>query len=925
MIRELLAWWGPLLVVAVAIGVWVWAGLHYGLEKANSLAGVLGGIGTLIGVPAAVFGLRALRAVVGSGQGGAGTGADSGIALRDGHVSLRPPVLQAPVRGRDQELGKVQELLTGRHQGGMAVVCGGGGLGKTTLAAEVARRAVEAGTAVFWLRWRDDPARLAEDLTLVARTLRLPGALLDEARTGQAVLVDTIWAHLAATDGWLIVVDNVDTPTSVGPGSDPIADGRGWLRPDGAGLLLVTSRDTRQDTWGTRARLIRLEPLTDDAAATVLRDAAPNAGSSDDARALGARLGGLPLALDAVGTYLVLPTSRYRTFASYQQALGREFGDLIGASHPQANDPDVARTIIRHTWDLSLDQLSDDGYTLARPALHLLALLAPAPAPRGLLTPHLLSTITCRAANGADLDGALAGLHQYGLLTADTTPTGIGTTTSAMTGSAALTDPHLLLHPLVRDVMAHSLHQAVPDTDPWYEALDSRLIEAATDAAEAGSAGWPTARLLAAHLPHLLDRATDATSMSRRHTLNQLSNALNEAGAALEEHLLRESVFGAALERHGLQHPETLVSLNNLANSLRDLGRYQEAVDLHRRNLTDLRRVLGPEHPSTLGSSVNLANSLRDLGRYQEAVDLHRRNLTDLRRILGPEHPSTLITRNGLASALTDLGRLEEAAALHQQVLTDRERILGPEHPSTLVSRSNLAITLRELGRYQEAADLHQQVLTDRERILGPQHPDTLSSRSNLASALADLGRLEEAAALHQQVLTDRERILGPEHPSILVSRSSLAKSLIRLERYQEAAGLDQQNLTDRERILGPQHPDTLDSRNNLAHSLIHLGHCQEAANHFQRNLTDYERVLGSEHPDTLTSRNSLAFALSNLGRFDEARDLLQQNLTDYERILGPQHPDTLESRQLLTLIQGVLSARPARGQRRQFWRRGRR
>lgn len=349
--------------------------------------GCAGGIGTLIGVPAAVFGLRALRAVVGSGQGGAGTGADSGIALRDGHVSLRPPVLQAPVRGRDQELGKVQELLTGRHQGGMAVVCGGGGLGKTTLAAEVARRAVEAGTAVFWLRWRDDPARLAEDLTLVARTLRLPGALLDEARTGQAVLVDTIWAHLAATDGWLIVVDNVDTPTSVGPGSDPIADGRGWLRPDGAGLLLVTSRDTRQDTWGTRARLIRLEPLTDDAAATVLRDAAPNAGSSDDARALGARLGGLPLALDAVGTYLVLPTSRYRTFASYQQALGREFGDLIGASHPQANDPDVARTIIRHTWDLSLDQLSDDGYTLARPALHLLALLAPAPAPEASSPP----------------------------------------------------------------------------------------------------------------------------------------------------------------------------------------------------------------------------------------------------------------------------------------------------------------------------------------------------------------------------------------------------------------------------------------------------------------------------------------------------------------------------------------------------------
>ncbi|RFC76397.1 FxSxx-COOH system tetratricopeptide repeat protein [Streptomyces sp. AcE210] len=878
----MVAWLGPALVVAVAVGAGAWAGLRYGLEKANSLAGVVGGVTALIGAPAAVFGLRALRAAVGTGPSGAGTGAGSGAAPGSDHLSLQPPVLQAPVRGRDRELAEVQAMLKGRHKGGMAVVCGGGGLGKTTLAAETARRAAEAGTAVFWLQWRDDPTRLAEDLTLVARTLGLPNSLLDASRTGQAVLVDTIWAHLAATGGWLIVVDNVDTPDRIGPGNDPISDGRGWLRPDGAGLLVVTSRDTSHATWGTRTSLIRLAPLPDDAAATVLCDTAPNAGSTDDARALGARLGGLPLALDAVGTYLALPTSRYRTFTGYQHALDREFGDLIGASHPQAADPDVARTIIRHTWDLSLDQLADDGYTLARPTLHLLALLTPAPVPRTLLTPDLLATVTGETSTGAGLDSALAGLHQYGLITTNTTLTGSGAEASGTTGTAALTTPYLLLHPLVRDVMTHALRQAVGDISPWYEALDSRLIEAATDAAGAGRAGWPTARLLAPHLAHLLDRATATDFMSRRDTLEQLSATLRGAGAGLEEHVLRESVLAAELERLGPEDRDIFSSRNNLAGALTALGRYREALDLHQQNLTYRERSLGPEHPDTVRSRGNLANALGDLGRHQEAADLHQQNLTYREQSLGPEHPQTLISRNNLATALGDLGRHQEAADLHQQNLTYREQSLGPEHPQTLISRNNLAAALSHLGRHQEAMAFLQQNLTGQERTLGPEHPQSLASRNNLATALGALGRRQEALALHEQTLNDQERTLGPEHPQ------------------------------------------TLASRNNLAAALSHLGRHQEAMAFLQQNLTGQERTLGPEHPDTLTSRNNLANTLGALGRHQEAVALLQQTLNDRVRILGPEHPDTFTSLNNLATAQAAIRASAMRGQRRQFWRRGR-
>ncbi|MEV6859215.1 FxSxx-COOH system tetratricopeptide repeat protein [Streptomyces microflavus] len=779
-----------------------------------------------------------------------------------GH-SMNPPTVSARVRGREAELERIGAQVRG-PDGGMVVVCGAGGLGKTTLAAEAAAQARVEGRVVVWIRWRDDPEQLGQDLAQAAHILGLPESRLEDARTGRVSLVDAVWEHLAAVEGWLIVVDNVDTPTQIGPGADPLAAYRGWLRPYGGGVLLVTSRDTSPQTWGPDTGLLHLQPLADDTGGAVLLDAAPHAGTEAEAEALASRLGGLPLGLNAAGTYLSVPTSRHRTFSAYQHALEAEFADLLGAEHPgAAADPETARRVVRHTWDLSLDQLHQDGYSHARPVLQLLALLEPAPVPRTLITPELVTDATGLPATAASVDAALAVLHQYGLLH-----------TPGIDGPGDGVPPvnQLQLHPLVRDVTTHTLTRPDP-TNAWIAAIDDHLARA-VDATTSmpGRTGWPTARLLALHLRSHLDRSTQRDLTTAVGTLDDLADALSDAGAASEELLLRRHVLDSETRVLGPDHPDTLTSRNNLATTLNKLGEHQQAADLHRQNLTDSERILGPNHPHTLTSRNNLANALDDLGEHQQAADLHRQNLTDSERILGPDHPDTLTSRNNLANALDDLGEHQQAADLHRRTLSDRERILGPDHPGVLSSRNNLAGTLNDLGEHQQAADLHRQILSDRERILGPDHPDTLTSRNNLASALDGLGQHQQAADLHRQNLSDRERILGPNHPHTLTSRNNLATTLNKLGEHQQAADLHRQNLTDSERILGPNHPHTLTSRNNLASVLFGLGEYQQAADLHRQNLTDSERILGPDHPDTLTSRNNLANARARLAEVGRRR-----------------------------------------------------
>ncbi|MFF7963417.1 tetratricopeptide repeat protein, partial [Streptomyces rubiginosohelvolus] len=644
---------------------------------------------------------------------------------------MNPPAVSARVRGRAAELERIGALVRGPG-GGMAVVCGAGGLGKTTLAAEAAAQARAQGQVVVWIRWRDDPERLGQDLAQAAHILGLPEVRLEEARTGRVSLVDAVWEHLATVTGWLIVVDNVDTPARVGPGSGPPAAYRGWLRPHGGGVLLVTSRDTTGQTWGTDADLIHLQPLVDDAGAAVLLDAAPHAGTAAEAEALAARLGGLPLGLNAAGIYLSVPTSRHRTFAAYQHALETEFADLLGAEHPAAaTDPAVARSVVRHTWDLSLDQLGSDGYTLARPVLQLLALLEPAPVPRTLITPELVADATGLPATAATVDAALAGLHQYGLL---------HTPGADAPEPASPAVSQLQLHPLVREVTSHTLTSTEP-ANTWLTALDDHLTRAVNAVVGMpGRTGWPTARLLAPHLPAHLGRNTQRGLTTAAGTLGRLADALNNAGAASEELLLRRQVLDAETRVLGPDHPRTLGSRNNLASALGELGEYRQSADLHQQVLADRERILGPDHPDTLNSHNNLANALNRLGEYRQSADLHQQVLADRERILGPDHPDTLSSRNNLANALSDLGEHQQAADISRQNVADRERVLGPDHPGTLGSRNNLAATLSELGEYQQAADISRQNVADSERLYGPDHPRTLGSRNNLAATLNSLG-----------------------------------------------------------------------------------------------------------------------------------------------------------------------------------------
>jgi tetratricopeptide (TPR) repeat protein len=875
----------------------------------GSAAGVLGAVLVAWQVHLQLMEHREVR----RSRGGEGKPSDREL----GGLPVAAPFgrLPAEIRGRAVLLGELRRpLVRGplarqpRRPGGTWVLAGMGGLGKSTMALAAAQTAGARGWRVWWVT-ATDTAALTGGMLEILRQLGAPETVTQPVREGDPVAAERAWEYLngrhLAGRRWLLIFDNADNPAVLAaPGTTRPGDHTGWLRPDPSGMVIITSRNQDARTWGPGIALRMLAPLGENDAAMILTDLAPGVSDEDgrQARELGRRLGGLPLALHLAGSYLASPFARWHTFADYHRALDSVElpAALADLDEPGADD----RATIQRTWDLSLDALADSGIPQARQLLFLLSCYAPAtPIPPDLLQPQPLTDLLAAAGplagDGGDgqtererqLRSTLRSLARVGLLNiADADARG---------GAQAIT-----VHPVVADVNRARLRTAAPPALPGIGEAAVRQMRAATRELGPGRpADWVAWQRLVPHILALLEwlaahLSTD-TVADLLNVSSQASDALVRSGnAAAAEKLARAAV---AASPDG-DHPAALAARYCLAAALEGQGRNNDAEQVLGEVLARQQRVLGDDHPDTLTTRWGLARAVSHT-RYGQAEPLYREVLADQRRVLGDNDPRILLTRHALARTIGRQGRADEAEQMYRQVLDSRREVLGDDHPDTLITRHALAWSIGWQGRYSEAEQQFLTVLADQQRILGDAHPHVLSTRHDLAWSIAKQGRNHEAERHYREVLDDQRKVMGDDHPHTLYTRLNLAAAIAGQGRHREAEHRYRQLIIDEHRSIGDEHPITLETTQELARVIGAQGRPGEAEQLYRQALAGHQHVLGEHHPSTLTTGHLLALAIAEQGRHAEAEQLLNSVLSGREQALGKGHPDTQATRQELKRI----------------------
>ena len=803
-------------------------------------------------------------------------------------LGLRP-ISSPSFAGRIPELWGLHSALTageavqitGATEGGVVLVSGVGGVGKSLLAEEyVLRYAAAWPGGVFWLSASESEPMVAAD-TLASESslnsqLRTIAAQLQIDIAGRSAdeIAGDLRSYLERVEGQCLwVVDDL-------PPGLAAECARAWFAPDARATTLITAR-TRE--YALLAREVELSGLSaPDGYILLTAGRSPHgAEEADAAHRIVADLAGHGLALAIAGAELRTEAG-VRSFADYRDVLNHPTTDALALAAelaqtlPTGHEPNVATTLLR-----SIERIADRGQDLLRVA----ATLAVAPIPTQLFV------LTFARVDGLDPPEALARAAQAVS----------STDRYCLTEVPDAAGETRLVHPLVtRTIRFHD--ENTDRADALQAAVGSALYELISVSLGVGATD-PGSEVLIAHARALLQSAgpvsmlgTIADAVTRYDYIR--GNYLAAAAAQQQILAYRQAILGP-------DHVSTLTAARQLASTLHGLGDLSHARTLQEEVLATSQRVFGEGHPETVIAMNNLAATLSDAGD-PEARDLQERAIDSARRVVGEDHPDTLTALGNLAGILRDRGELDAARELDERVLEARRRLLGDDHPATLLGMNNLAGTLKLQGDNGAARDLQEKVVEARRRVLGDLHPDTLVAVGNLARTLRDEGDLDRSVLLQEESVQGTRSVLGDDNPRTITVLTELASTLKERRELTRAHELGELAVEISRRVFGDEHRETLRALNNFAQTIWEEGDLETARARHEEIVETVRRNYGDDDPLTLAAMNNLAVGLMSSGDAAAAKDIQEKVVEAWRRRVGNSHPDTRSAMtNLATILRG--------------------
>jgi tetratricopeptide (TPR) repeat protein len=664
------------------------------------------------------------------------------------------------VIGAEGPLQRVREQLTLKgptNIGQTAAFEGLGGLGKTQLAVEYAWRYQDQyPNGVIWLTTDQDiPAQLTR-LAVEAQWV--------SADSEHKLKLEVAQHRVRSYSDCLIVFDNLEDLASIQP----------YLPLHTAHPHLLATSRTEQPGFVP----VPLDVLDVNQSLNLLISEAGRSPVGEEeqkaAKEIAEDLGGLPLALEMAGAFLL-----------YRRVQWQQYRNLLKSNPKEALRGKHLTSFTSHEKDLYATLRIQEEVFEDEPLL------------RDLLD---VLTWSGSAPMGVSLLAALLAVEETALLGA----LSLGAQLRLLERSADV--DRYGLHRLVRKVRQED--EPIGEQFEWAEEICRRLGD------------W-----FAVRRKDFADLAAFEAEIDHLHIWRQQAESLNNSQAGRLTWLLAYPPFHRGqyqeanrwlVQAHALQKDSSNLELsawlwNDLGSISVGLGDYKSALKYGQQALEIRRDVLGMDPADTALALDNVGNVYRRLGDFSRAQDFLMQALAIRREVLGEEHPDTATSLSNVGRVFYERSEWDKAFDYYTQALTIR-KVIGEEHPDTARLFENVGDIFRKRSEWDKAFDYHIQALTIRQKLLGENHPETANALISIGNVYKDRGELEEVLSYYTQALTIRQKVLGEEHPDTTAMLTSVAHTHFLLGHLGEALRLELLALEIWRRIFGKDHPKTIAS-----------------------------------------------------------------------------------------------------------------
>lgn len=603
--------------------------------------------------------------------------------------------------GRAAELVKVETALTDAAAATSAVLIHGlAGVGKSTLAREVAWRTRQAYAGVWWLNAaRSQPngawEGIEQGLVDLFRTLYPGGAEPDDRSKAAHQTLEFLSVN-GRPKPWLLVYDNVDSEQVF----------KVW--PPRPGIIVLATSSLSRPPASVRG--VELQPWPRaDAVAYLLRQSTRADLDESDAMQIAQGLGDLPLALRHAAAYLREVTAA--TPESYLEALTEHMTEAPNSDEcPRSVFATLRESVLR----------AETQAPGAKGILSLASFFATDDIPEELFAqapstyPPELSSIIEKCVSR---EKALGALDRLSLI------------------DFAVSTRSFSVHRLV---LAAARDELGDESAGW-----ARAALAACKAASPGTAyeHWTAFGRLLPHIRALSVLDGQELGAPLAHLFGQAADYLLQRGAyedSAELYSRALNIAAQSLEPDSVDTPGLMVGM---AHARQSAGRFEETEPLLQRALRLYQNArVPPNDPRVIEAMSNLAAFYHATKQWGSAEQLYLGVAQFTKLAHGAEHPNTAVSLNNLASLFKDTGRPGAAERLYKEVIAIGHDAYGARHPRLATWYNNLAELYRLGKRYGEAEPYYRGAIEIGERTLGPEHPDLAIWLYNFALCCFEAG-----------------------------------------------------------------------------------------------------------------------------------------------------------------------------------------
>ncbi|OJW71487.1 MAG: hypothetical protein BGO68_03790 [Candidatus Amoebophilus sp. 36-38] len=374
---------------------------------------------------------------------------------------------------------------------------------------------------------------------------------------------------------------------------------------------------------------------------------------------------------------------------------------------------------------------------------------------------------------------------------------------------------------------------------------------------------WEQARLYASNVSYVLAAAIEEeiTQPLLAILMGRMGSYSKKVACNYEKALsYHQEALAMRQALYSDNHPDIASSLNDLGSVCSALGKYEESLKYYQQAFA-MQRVFYPDNHPNIASSLNdIGIVYSSLGQPQEALKYLSQAFEMRQALYKGNHIDIASSLNNLGIVYEALGKYEESLKYHQQAFEMRQTLYTGNHPDIAMSLNHLGKVYKHLRKYEEALKYCKQALYMRQALYKDNHIDIADSLNNLGIVCGALGKYEESLKYYQQAFA-MQRIFYPDNdPAIAGSLSNLGDVCRDLGKYEEALEYYRQALYTRQALYKGNHPYIANTLNSIGTVYRDLGKSQEAMKYYQDALKMFWTLYPNktDHPDIQKVRRNI-------------------------------------------------------------------